>query len=164
MCEMRSALPACSRVSSRPDGLRARAQLLPTRDTLQHTHPKKLAAYASRAATLSVGGAAYSGDLTWYNDAGTVACGQQVTGSGTYAAISMQLSTELAVGGPSWPFQWCGRSAIITAPNGRTATVSVIDRCAGCAYGAIDVTPNIFQALGYSLGQGRIPGIQWRWA
>ena len=48
----------------------------------------------------------------------------------------------------------CGRTVIINY-QGRAATASVLDKCAGCNAEAIDVTPAVFSKLA-GLGAGRV--------
>ena len=54
----------------------------------------------------------------------------------------------------------CHKSLTATGPDGKTVTVTVTDRCAGCAPGSIDLTPTAFQQLA-SLDVGRLHGISW---
>lgn len=49
----------------------------------------------------------------------------------------------------------------ISAPNGRSVTVPILDKCQACDNDAphIDLTAGTFQALGYDLSQGVIRGV-----
>lgn len=55
----------------------------------------------------------------------------------------------------------CARKAWVTV-KGRTVEVRVVDKCGGCKYEDIDLSPAAFKALGLDLGVGRIKGT-WRW-
>jgi hypothetical protein len=81
---------------------------------------------------------------------------------GNFAAISKELYGQL---GKSYI---CGRNIIVTAPNGRTATVPVLDMCPGCVQyggtGTIDLSLSVFQSLGYAGSVGRVYGVTWRFA
>ena len=54
----------------------------------------------------------------------------------------------------------CGRSMVVTGPDGKTVTVTVADTCPGCAPGSVDLTPTAFQQLA-PLEVGRLQGISW---
>jgi expansin (peptidoglycan-binding protein) len=54
----------------------------------------------------------------------------------------------------------CGRQIVATA-FGEEVTVSVVDRCQGCAAGDLDFSPSAFEKLA-DFALGRIP-IEWRW-
>ncbi|KAK9844895.1 hypothetical protein WJX74_008297 [Apatococcus lobatus] len=49
----------------------------------------------------------------------------------------------------------------VTAPNGKSITVKILDKCQACDNDAphIDLTAGAFQALGYDLSQGVIQGV-----
>ena len=44
--------------------------------------------------------------------------------------------------------------------EGKSVTVTVVDRCVGCARNDLDFTPTAFQKLA-PLGIGRISGVKW---
>jgi expansin (peptidoglycan-binding protein) len=52
----------------------------------------------------------------------------------------------------------CGKSITVTA-GGKTATGTVVDRCAGCSSGSVDMSEHMFGTLA-SMSAGRIP-ISW---
>ena len=54
----------------------------------------------------------------------------------------------------------CGRQMVVTGPDGRSVTVTVVDTCPGCLPGSVDLTPTAFQQLA-SLDVGRLHGITW---
>lgn len=56
--------------------------------------------------------------------------------------------------------QICHKQLTATGPDGKTVSVLVTDRCAGCAPGSIDLTPTAFQQLA-SLDVGRLHGVTW---
>ena len=55
----------------------------------------------------------------------------------------------------------CNTAYTVTAPNGNTVTVKILDKCAACDMDAphIDLTPAAFMMLGYPLSQGVITGV-----
>ncbi len=101
----------------------------------------------------------YTGQITYYDDVGTSACGDNLAGDGDYAAISFSLAGQLNTN-PMWPPSWCRRQARVTGPRG-TAIVRVLDKCSGCGYGDIDVTKSIFQQIIGPLGIGRA-SVSWQ--
>ncbi|KAF7534938.1 hypothetical protein G7Z17_g13289 [Cylindrodendrum hubeiense] len=94
-----------------------------------------------------------SGDLTYYHpNVGLGACGKQYSDSSLVAAVSAELYDAIKP---------CGRSIRVTGPGG-TVDVAVVDRCEGCAYSDLDLSPAAFnQAVG-ELGLGRKTGT-WEW-
>ncbi|KAI9062527.1 hypothetical protein FKP32DRAFT_1593170 [Trametes sanguinea] len=54
----------------------------------------------------------------------------------------------------------CNKKITATTTDGKSVTVTVTDRCAGCAVGSIDLTPTAFQQLA-SLDVGRLHGVTW---
>jgi expansin (peptidoglycan-binding protein) len=53
----------------------------------------------------------------------------------------------------------CGKNARVTY-QGKTVTVTLTDRCQGCAYGDLDFSPHAFSQLA-DQSVGRISGISW---
>ncbi|KAI0654595.1 RlpA-like double-psi beta-barrel-protein domain-containing protein-containing protein [Cubamyces menziesii] len=101
-----------------------------------------------------------TGDATFY-EAGLGACGVFNTDSDFIVAIDAATFDNFpgATGNPNTnPI--CHKSLTATGPDGKTVTVTVTDRCAGCAPGSIDLTPTAFQQLA-SLDVGRLHGVTW---
>jgi expansin (peptidoglycan-binding protein) len=46
--------------------------------------------------------------------------------------------------------------------GGKTVEVGVYDRCEGCKFGDIDLSPNAFSKIA-NFDQGRVDGMQWEW-
>ncbi|RFU76463.1 expansin [Trichoderma arundinaceum] len=92
------------------------------------------------------------GDITYYNT-GLGACGWWNGDSDYVAAVSAPLFDSQRP---------CGRNIRVNY-NGRSVTVQIVDRCAGCAWGDIDLSPNAFTGLVGSLDAGRVQG-SWDWA
>lgn len=55
----------------------------------------------------------------------------------------------------------CNSPYTVTAPNGNSITVRILDKCQACDSDAphIDLTAGAFQALGYPLSQGVVQGV-----
>ena len=49
-----------------------------------------------------------------------------------------------------------GKTITIHGPNGQSVEAQVADRCAGCATGDVDVTPTVFELLGFAQSVGRV--------
>ncbi|KAJ3297040.1 hypothetical protein HDU79_004883 [Rhizoclosmatium sp. JEL0117] len=91
----------------------------------------------------------FSGSMTYYNPAGGLGkCGNALQDSDY--VVSMNPS--------QYADNLCG-AAICVSFNGKTVQGTLQDRCAGCAYGDIDVTPPMFTTVS-SLDAGRI-NMQW---
>ncbi|KAK5996717.1 hypothetical protein PT974_02057 [Cladobotryum mycophilum] len=56
----------------------------------------------------------------------------------------------------------CGRRLRVYGPNGRSADVTVVDRCVGCGENDLDLSPAGFQAAIGSLDIGRT-NASWDW-
>ncbi|KAH7015576.1 expansin-like protein [Ilyonectria destructans] len=94
-----------------------------------------------------------SGELTWYNpSAGTGACGQAYSDSNLVVAVSAPLYDSLKP---------CDRSIRVAGPAG-TVEVAVVDRCGGCAYHDLDLSPAAFKKAVGDLGVGRTSA-SWEW-
>lgn len=92
------------------------------------------------------------GSITYFNP-GLGACGE-TNGDGDYiTAVSAALFDSQRP---------CGRN-IRVSYQGRSIVVRVVDRCAGCAYNDLDLSPAAFQAVIGDLGIGRT-NAQWEWA
>ncbi|KAI0879500.1 RlpA-like double-psi beta-barrel-protein domain-containing protein-containing protein [Hypoxylon argillaceum] len=102
------------------------------------------AAPASAAAALSAR-QTMSGDLTYYTP-GLGACGVYSSESDAIAALSWQLFDQYTPNGNPNLNTLCGRQIQISL-GGRTAVVTVADRCEGCQYGDLDVPVAVFGEL-----------------
>lgn len=105
---------------------------------------------------------AYSGDLTFYTPsfvAANSACAIAAQPGEPIVAISHLKFT--APNPNNDPL--CGSTITIYNPyNGQSIPgVKVVDKCMGCAETDIDVNVELFEALGFQQGQGRIHGVDW---
>ncbi|KAF8994158.1 plant expansin [Cyathus striatus] len=100
------------------------------------------------------------GDATFY-DAGLGACGKVNTNSDLIVAVSASFFDTFPGYNGANPNNnpVCGRTLQATY-QGKTISVKVEDRCAGCAFGDIDLTPTAFAELA-ALSVGRIHGVTW---
>ncbi|ROV88769.1 hypothetical protein VPNG_10283 [Cytospora leucostoma] len=107
----------------------------------------------------------YSGQITWYNtNGGYGACGTVLSDSEAICALSEKLYDQYTKNSNSNDNELCGKKIEITMPSGQTATVTVADRCTGCAATDIDLTPTTFkQLVSGGLGTGRTEAT-WKWA
>ncbi|KAJ3765644.1 RlpA-like double-psi beta-barrel-protein domain-containing protein-containing protein [Lentinula raphanica] len=100
-----------------------------------------------------------TGQGTYY-DTGLTSCGQTYTDSDLIVALS-HLFYDSYPGATANPNNnpVCGKK--LTAQyQGKSVTVTVADRCTGCAMYDLDFTPTAFQALA-DLSVGRISGVVW---
>ncbi|KAI0365835.1 barwin-like endoglucanase [Pilatotrama ljubarskyi] len=101
-----------------------------------------------------------TGDATFYA-AGLGACGIFNTDADFIVAVSTSVFDGFPGAGPNPNANpICGRQLTATGPDGKSVTLTVTDRCAGCAPGDIDLTPTAFQQLA-SLDVGRLHGVTW---
>ncbi|CDO74644.1 Distantly related to plant expansins [Trametes cinnabarina] len=101
-----------------------------------------------------------TGDATFY-EAGLGACGITNSDADMIVAIDAQTFDNFpgATGNPNTnPI--CKKQIQATTTDGKSVTVTVTDRCAGCAPGSIDLTPTAFQQLA-SLDVGRLHDVTW---
>jgi len=94
-----------------------------------------------------------SGYATFYN-AGMGACGIQNNNGQLIAALNAQ---QFGGGNPNKNHN-CNRRARVTGPRG-SVTVTITDKCPGCAHGDLDLTPTAFDKIAQR-SQGRVP-ITW---
>ncbi|KAL7944104.1 RlpA-like double-psi beta-barrel-containing domain-containing protein [Trichoderma barbatum] len=87
------------------------------------------------------------GDITFYTT-GLGACGGVNNDEEYVAAVSAAVFDSQSV---------CG-STISVSFAGRSVSVLVVDRCAGCAFGDVDLSPRAFIDLTGSLDAGRVQG------
>lgn len=102
-----------------------------------------------------------SGKLTWYTEGlatAATACGTMHALTEHIAALSPEDYGTYANPNNS---PVCKKHIKIHGPNGNTITAKVVDRCAGCTTGHVDVTPTVFESLGYATSLGVVEGITW---
>jgi len=98
-----------------------------------------------------------TGDITYYDlTAGQTSCGGNHLNTELVVALSY-LDMNNPANSNNNPL--CGAPISITY-NGVTKIGTVVDTCMGCAKGAIDLSPTLFDLFG-SAGAGRIPGVSW---
>ncbi|KAI0759665.1 RlpA-like double-psi beta-barrel-protein domain-containing protein-containing protein [Irpex lacteus] len=117
------------------------------------------------AATLTSGapakrqiGQTFTGDATWYQP-GVGACGISNTAADHIVAVSASFYDTFPGATPNPnnnPI--CGRQMTVNY-QGRSTTVTVVDRCVGCALHDIDLSPAAFSDLAPT-SAGRIP-VSW---
>ncbi|KAF3069168.1 Allergen Asp [Trichoderma lentiforme] len=95
---------------------------------------------------------AHSGSVTWYNT-GLGACGQTNNDNELVCAVSHSLYDH------EHP---CGRKIRVSYRD-KSAVVTVVDRCAGCAENDLDLSPAAFRAAIGELDIGRTIAT-WDWA
>jgi hypothetical protein len=97
----------------------------------------------------------WDGDAMFY-DPGLGACGVTSSSSDLVFALPASEFDPSPGGNPNHNHN-CGRRAEVTRDGRSMVTVTVVDRCAGCAYGDIDLSPTAFQQLGGSeRSEGRV--------
>jgi len=111
----------------------------PHHDQPRHHVPKNIEVRVSNFTKRS-----YSGQATFY-EAGLGACGGYNTDSDFIVALNIE--------------QWdggshCNQAITITSDKGITQGATITDQCPGCAYGALDMTPALFQSLGHTADDG----------
>ncbi|KAI0201982.1 RlpA-like double-psi beta-barrel-protein domain-containing protein-containing protein [Astrocystis sublimbata] len=92
------------------------------------------APFPNATTAVAARGQGYTGDLTFYQP-GLGACGETSTDSEAVVALS-----------PSEYNGNCGKTIAIHK-DGKTAKAKVVDKCPGCASGAIDVSSTVFSSL-----------------
>ncbi|EIN04075.1 hypothetical protein PUNSTDRAFT_138805 [Punctularia strigosozonata HHB-11173 SS5] len=100
-----------------------------------------------------------TGDVTFF-EPGLGACGQTNSASDSIVAISSTLFQSLqgATANPN-ANPVCGKT--ITANfQGKTATVTIVDACPGCAQFDLDFSPAAFSQLA-DPSVGRLTGVTW---
>ncbi|KAL1923121.1 uncharacterized protein VTP21DRAFT_9497 [Calcarisporiella thermophila] len=97
----------------------------------------------------------YNGDGTYY-DVGLGACGQTNSNGEMVAALNVA-----QYGGGNNGAPVCGKKAEVTGPKGKV-TVTIVDKCPGCANGDLDLSPSAFNQIA-DQAAGRVP-ISWQWA
>ncbi|RXW23493.1 hypothetical protein EST38_g2390 [Candolleomyces aberdarensis] len=104
-----------------------------------------------------------SGQGTFY-DTGLGACGRVNRDTDLIAAVSMHLFDNYpGAGNNPNNNPVCGKR-IRASRGGSSVTITVVDRCVGCAMTDLDFSPSAFDALtGGNRGLGRVQ-ITWEWA
>ncbi|KAF8994190.1 RlpA-like double-psi beta-barrel-protein domain-containing protein-containing protein [Cyathus striatus] len=103
-----------------------------------------------------------SGDVTYfYRESGLGACGIYNSNTDFIAAVSASYFDAFPgyAGGNPNANPLCGRTIQVDY-QGRVVNVKVTDRCVGCAYGDVDLTPSAFTQLA-DLSVGRLHGASW---
>ncbi|KAI7868474.1 RlpA-like double-psi beta-barrel-protein domain-containing protein-containing protein [Spinellus fusiger] len=101
----------------------------------------------------------FSGDGTYY-DVGPGSCGS-FNGNDELVAALNHIQMGYSANPNNNPN--CGRTALVTGPNGEKARITIVDTCPGCGYGSLDLSPVAYRALGGTIEAGRVH-ITWRWA
>lgn len=100
-------------------------------------------------------GETYTGQATYYTP-GLGACGVTNTASDFIAALNVDQFNSFGSMSNGNPV--CGKKATITR-NGKSVTVTITDKCPGCKYGDLDLSPAAFDAIA-SEAEGRVD-ISW---
>jgi len=141
--------PTTSSTSSLPIAIPT--TLIPVVSTSSYVAPVA-SSTPSTGGSYGGGGSEYSGEATYYAP-GLGSCGDTNDSSELIVAISHTLM-DAAGGSNGNPL--CGKQIKATASDtGKSVTVSVKDRCVGCAEGDLDFTETGFEQLGHALGDGR---------
>lgn len=111
------------------------------------------------AAAPATGGYEHVGEATFY-DPDLGACGTSNSGSEMVAAISQSLFDLTTPNGNPNKNPVCGRKARCSVKGGKEFIVTIVDRCVGCAFGDIDLSPAAFRASGAQESEGRVK-VEW---
>ncbi|KZT69915.1 hypothetical protein DAEQUDRAFT_668682, partial [Daedalea quercina L-15889] len=99
-----------------------------------------------------------------YYETGLGACGIDNTDTDYIVAVSEDLFDNYPGYTGSNPNDNPVCNKQITASyNGNSVTVTVTDRCTGCATTDLDFSPSAFEQLA-DLSQGRLYGVTWDWS
>ncbi|GJC80453.1 allergen Asp f 7 [Colletotrichum liriopes] len=96
----------------------------------------------------------FKGDITFFSP-GLGACGKTDNDGSMIVALS-----HLKMGSQSNGNPLCDRQVLIKGPKG-DATVTVTDKCMGCAIHDIDVSPAVFEKVVGDKSLGRVGNIEW---
>ncbi|KAG7093151.1 hypothetical protein E1B28_009434 [Marasmius oreades] len=101
----------------------------------------------------------HTGDVTFYTP-GLGACGH-TNNANEFVAAAAAPVFDTFPGATANPNNnpICGKQTTVTY-QGKSVTVTLVDRCPGCGNGGIDLSPAAFQRLA-SLDKGRLSGAQW---
>jgi len=117
-----------------------------------------LALAANLSGVSAAAAVTHTGDLTFY-ELGLGACGNVNYDYEWVAAIGTDFYQTFMVDGNPNHATACGKTASVTY-GGKTITVGIVDRCEGCAYYDLDLSPSAFQQFA-ALGAGRLHGATW---
>ncbi|MFE5915459.1 cysteine/serine endopeptidase inhibitor, partial [Streptomyces wedmorensis] len=99
-----------------------------------------------------------TGKMTWYDDAGTGACGTAINAATQdLVAVSHQWWTAANPNNDDL----CKGISVQVTYNGKTITVPVKDKCPSCGSEHIDLSKSAFQKLA-NLDLGVVSGITWK--
>jgi hypothetical protein len=103
-----------------------------------------------------------TGEGTYY-DTGLGACGITSNNAQHIAAVSHLMFDNFPGfrGGDPNKNPICGRR-VTARYRGNSVTVTLVDRCTGCAVTDLDFSPSAFNILS-DPGAGRIDGVEWDW-
>lgn len=122
-----------------------------TSGTSTSTTPSKTT--SSAPSNTGGSGDTFSGDATYY-DVGLGACGVTNTDSELIAALNVEQFNQFGSMSNGNPV--CGKTATLHY-QGKSVTVTIQDKCPGCAYGSLDLSPAAFTQLAdKSLGRIQI--------
>ena len=108
---------------------------------------------------------AFTGRITWYNvSVGYTACGSKHSDDELVFALNEAQFDPYTPGGhggnPNLNTK-CGQKIQVTGPHG-TTIIQMFDKCGGCPYGGLDLSPAAFRLIGGSLDVGVVQGT-WDW-
>lgn len=118
------------------------------------------ASTAETTVSTSAASGSFSGEGTFY-DTGLGSCGITSTDTDYIVAISHELYDKYTPNGNPNHNTLCGKKINVTY-EGNTVEVTVVDRCEGCAYYDLDLSPSAFSDIS-DQSLGRID-ITWEWA
>lgn len=126
---------------------------VPTFSQTTSSDPAPIPSKTTSSAPVTIGtdSKTFSGDATYY-DVGLGACGVANDNSEFIAALNVDQFHEfgsMSNGNPA-----CGKTATIHY-QGKSVTVTIQDKCPGCAHGDLDLSPSAFEQLS-DKGAGRI--------
>lgn len=105
-------------------------------------------------------GATFSGEGTYY-DPDMGACGKVNSADEMIVAISHELYDKYTPNGNPNKNSLCGKK-IEASYEGKSVTVTIVDRCVGCAHDDLDLSPAAFEKIA-DKDLGRI-NLTWQWA
>ena len=119
-------------------------------------------ASSSASSTASSGsgsgnGHSYTGQATYYTP-GLGACGKSSSSSDLIVAVSHELFDKYSNGNPN-DNELCGKKIKATY-QGKSTTVTIVDRCTGCKETDLDFSPTAFKKLA-ATSKGRLNDMKW---
>ncbi|KIY71661.1 hypothetical protein CYLTODRAFT_390109 [Cylindrobasidium torrendii FP15055 ss-10] len=136
------------------------AQAAPTTST-EAAAPATTSESSSSSSSSTSG--TYTGEITFYAT-GLGSCGITNVDTDYITAVSHELFDSYpgydGVNPNANPL--CGKKINLSL-GGKTVTVTATDRCTGCAFYDLDLSPSAFDQLA-SQDQGRVAGATWSWA